>query len=1093
MAGGAGGKAAELAYSLRELWEQAGSPTYAKVVRQGAGQRPAVELNPGVLSDWLNGRGVPADPRRFAFLVTWLGHEATRLDRTHVPMPVAAWERLRSEAERERRPAGRPHATRTAEPATEGGSFVGRPVREFTDPFALEVHRAIEGPEHARAGLPVLPVYVLRAHDRVLRAAVERAAGGESTMITLVAGSSTGKTRACWEALQGVPDGWRLWHPIAPGRPEAVLAELSAVGPRTVVWLNEAQFYLEPAGVGERVAAELRELLRDRARAPVLVLATLWPDPYWNSLTTTPAAGAPDPHAQARALLTGSTNVRVPETFTGTDLETLRATASEDPRLAHALASGTDRRVAQFLAGALALLKRLDLAPAHARAVLEAAMDARRLGHGPVLRQAFLEDAADAYLTDDESDALADDWFEQALAYTTERVHGAVAPLTRIRPRRRSRNPATGDGPTYRLADYLEQHARHTRAAHCPSTSFWTAAHDHAHTTDDTFNLAHAAKDRLRLRHAERLYARASDLGAPRTPAASAGSRNGTGAHGGSDGAARGAGNAISLLWLAELREQAGDHDAAERVCRAAVDAGNTRAFTRLGDLREHAGDDTGAERAYRMAVDAGNDDALARLVELLVRTGHHDTAFLARKATEAGDSDALALLADWRARAGRRADAERLYRHAADAGSTDALMRSAWMHERSGRQDDAERLYREAADAGVPGAPRRLVELRHQVGDGGGAERLARKAAVAGRPDVLARLAGMRERAGDHADAERLFREAADAGSADALAWLAEAAENAGDHDEGELWYNRAADAGSRHALTRMTWRRIRAGDDAGAERAARRAAGTGNTYPLKRLAELREHAGDHDGAERLCREAVDAGDPHALMRLADARDEAGQHGAARRMYRRAADAGSARASTSLALSLERAGDHDAAERVAREIADETGDLYILARLAQARMDKRDAAGAERLFRRAVDAGYTPALPLQARLREQTGDLDNAERLYREALDAGYAPALPILARLRERTGDLDGAERLYRAAVSAEPAHALGEVAELRSRAGDHIGAERAALEAADAGNTMPLARLAENAGDHARGRRWRAWLRYGLDADDPPPNDT
>jgi hypothetical protein len=66
-----------------------------------------------------------------------------------------------------------------------------------------------------------------------------------------------------------------------------------------VVWLNEAQFYLQAAdgGLGERVAAGLRELLRDPARAPVLVLATLWPQ-YWDTLTARPL-------------------VRWPRTFTG--------------------------------------------------------------------------------------------------------------------------------------------------------------------------------------------------------------------------------------------------------------------------------------------------------------------------------------------------------------------------------------------------------------------------------------------------------------------------------------------------------------------------------------------------------------------------------------------------------------------------------------------------------------------------------------------------------------------------------------------------------------------------------------------------------
>ena len=46
---------------------------------------------------------------------------------------------------------------------------------------------------------------------------VKAAAEGSSGIAVLVGGSSTGKTRACWEALQLLRDqkpGWRLWHPI---------------------------------------------------------------------------------------------------------------------------------------------------------------------------------------------------------------------------------------------------------------------------------------------------------------------------------------------------------------------------------------------------------------------------------------------------------------------------------------------------------------------------------------------------------------------------------------------------------------------------------------------------------------------------------------------------------------------------------------------------------------------------------------------------------------------------------------------------------------------------------------------------------------
>ena len=151
----------------------------------------------------------------------------------------------------------------------------------MTDPFALEVHRPVQL-EDPPPGLPVLPAYVPREHDTALGSVVRAAAEGRSGIAVLVGGSSTGKTRACWEALQLLrdqPERWRLWHPIDPARPEAALRELPGIGPRTVVWLNEAQFYLDAAdgGLGERVAAGLRELLRDPVRAPVLMLATLWP------------------------------------------------------------------------------------------------------------------------------------------------------------------------------------------------------------------------------------------------------------------------------------------------------------------------------------------------------------------------------------------------------------------------------------------------------------------------------------------------------------------------------------------------------------------------------------------------------------------------------------------------------------------------------------------------------------------------------------------------------------------------------------------------------------------------------------------------
>jgi hypothetical protein len=410
----------------------------------------------------------------------------------------------------------------------DGDVAAGRRLGEVTDPFALEVHRPVQL-DDPRPGLPALPAYVPREHDRELGWVVWAAAEGRSGIAVLVGGSSTGKTRTCWEALQVLrdrPEQWRLWHPIDPSRPDAALRDLPAIGPRTVVWLNEAQFYLDVAdgGLGERVAAGLRELLLDPARAPVLVLATLWPQ-FWDALTVRPA-GRADPHAQARELLAGR-DITVPAAFTAVQLR--RLSRAGDVRLAQAAARAEDGQVIQFLGGAPELLARYRHAPPAAAALIHAAMDARRLGMGIALPRAFLAAAAPGYLTGTEWDSLGDDWLEQALAYTAVPCKGVRGPLTRIRPRparSRSTGPGSRDSdeqlaggpigiagmPLYRLADYLDQHGRHHRKNQFPPAGFWDAAADYAFPGDQAA-LGDAAHARGLYRDAAQLHKNAAARG----------------------------------------------------------------------------------------------------------------------------------------------------------------------------------------------------------------------------------------------------------------------------------------------------------------------------------------------------------------------------------------------------------------------------------------------------------------------------------------------------------------------------------------------------------------------------------------------------
>jgi hypothetical protein len=449
-------------------------------------------------------------------LASELNHELTRLQGQRIELQGQRVESMLTVLAAEIRDA-------QAMPGRTNGP-AGRPIEEVTDPFALEVHRPVQ-PTGPQSGLSALPTYVPRELDAELGSVVRTVVEGRSAIAVLVGGSSTGKTRACWEALQPLRDEpglWRLWHPIDPSRPDAALRELPGIGPRTVVWLNEAQFYLDiqEGGLGERVAAGLRELLRDPARTPVLILATVWPQ-FWDALIARPA-GPADPHAQARELLV-SHDITVPARFTGAQLEQLRKLA--DPRLVQAAEAAQDRQVIQYLAGAPELLARYRNAPSAAAAMINVAMDARRLGTGIGLSQAFLEAAVPEYLTDAEWDALGEDWVEEALAYITVPCKGVPGPLTRIRPRRvRSRldGPSARDsdgrpaselvGPLYRLTDYLDQYGRMHRSSHMPQEGFWAAAACYSSPADQAV-LGDAAHDRGLYRAAAQLHKNAAARG----------------------------------------------------------------------------------------------------------------------------------------------------------------------------------------------------------------------------------------------------------------------------------------------------------------------------------------------------------------------------------------------------------------------------------------------------------------------------------------------------------------------------------------------------------------------------------------------------
>ncbi|WP_438306875.1 hypothetical protein ACSHXN_45930 (plasmid) [Streptomyces sp. HUAS TT11] len=563
-----------------------------------------------------------------------------------------------------------------------------RPVSECR-PLDLEVHHAI----HVAAESAELPVYVAREHDTHLQRVVAAAQAGQSQLCVLVGESSTGKTRACWEAIQVLAaDGWRLWHPFDPTRAEAALAGLTAAGPKTVVWLNEAQHYLCAPQAGERIAAAVKTILADIRRAPILVVGTLWPV-HWDQLTSLPAKHEHDPHAQSRHLLTGR-QIHVPDAFTELELVAVRSAASSDERLAQALEGAADRRITQFLAGVPALLARDRNAGPGARAVLDVAMDARRLGCGTALPAAFLQKAATDYLSPSVLRTLDDDWFEDALAYTTRCVHGDAALLERIRRFTRRNH----EDRCFRLADYMEQYGRRTRSHLCPPTSFWEAALEHLPRPADVSALASAAAARWRLRYARLLEEIADQLPCPEPMIGVEEQPS-------------------EYSWIDNDADWPADH----LTCRA------------LADLAFNAAEACDYEQAADLALQAGaccQPDALAKIALKHEATGLPvEASDLAHYAAVNGAPSCLSELAMMREQAALHDEAAHYARAAAEYGLTGTLADLAVLREAAGDKENAADLWEAAATYRHPEALANIARFQYEAHDIDGAKRTAREA----------------------------------------------------------------------------------------------------------------------------------------------------------------------------------------------------------------------------------------------------------------------------------------------------------------------------------------------------------------------------
>ncbi|WP_052499534.1 SAV_2336 N-terminal domain-related protein [Streptomyces vietnamensis] len=421
------------------LHQLAGFQAFEELAREAAEASPPIPLDPGTLSDWFLGHAVPADERAFDWLTRLLVRRAGLTDDAEwSPYRLAA---LRHHAlGEERRAKGR------------RSESLGRPITEFTG----------STPEP----------HIRRPPDLQLRAAVEGFATGTGGLVLLIGAPGSGRTDASLEALRLLPDGYRVWEPPSPAALAAELDGPSSIGPHTVVRLEDAARHLldeSDGGLGERISAALRARLRRTDRDPVLVLGLLTPE-VWNLLMTPPPAGAPDPHAQARALCREALSIQTPRT------------------------PGEDR-ISRYLSE-----------PAPSRALLDAAIDARRCGHGPRLPLTLLRAAAPHYLPAPEQHS-SDIWLASALDSLCADVPTGAALLSPVRPPAHE-TETWGEHwlpEHYLLSDELERYGSWVRDGIEPPEGLWDALAAHA-SRHDLEAVARAARERGDTARAERFH-----------------------------------------------------------------------------------------------------------------------------------------------------------------------------------------------------------------------------------------------------------------------------------------------------------------------------------------------------------------------------------------------------------------------------------------------------------------------------------------------------------------------------------------------------------------------------------------------------------
>lgn len=832
---------------------------------------------------------------------------------------------------------------------------------KYCDPIALGVHRAIQDISDGRKMKrpDVLPAYIKRDFDDDLVMALSRCMRS-SGLILLVGTSSTGKTRSAYEALKSVMPNWKVVQPITPQRLLAVLTEISN-WKKTIIWLNEAQDYLD-AGEGNELAAQLIRLLADATS--FIVVGTLWPDKYHELINEGISNNGGVSKSARRSLLHSAIIVPVGTQLSAAEMRTARELAQQDSSLRLAIDYG-GHKIMQSLAAGPDLIHHWETSPTpQASAVLTAAIDARMLGvNGPLTRN-FLRSGATAYLSGHDRAGLLSDGqiFEAALQYARSPLKGAVYALNEITsPRGRTLG--------YRIADYLHEYGASLRLLAEIGSEFWAALEKHIVDPSDLFKLGEAAKITNELEWAEMLFKKAIKLGSKEASVE------------------------LAHMFAAQLRITEAD-----LILSEAVENGDTNAWLTHFRLLRSQGRLVDAERTLRRAIQLKAPWSISSSGRVSKYGIEHYGPVLGFS-TNVYQFGPRSELTDLLLSQGRHEDAIVTWREAVEADENYARQHLARLLTEHGLVDEAEDNLARATMSGEPGARYQLAVLLEEQGRANDVMEVWQEGILLKEARSAQNLGEFLLKIGRAADAERVLRTAVDREDGEAWIDLLELYTKQGRQGEVESLLHRAIERefpGARSEMAVFLQERGRTADVRGLLGAAIEA---GEKDAWKRLAEFFiDTEANQLAAVPVLRNAATRKERDAdsilatLLTLHSSYDEAEQ------IRLRMVATGEYRARFGLAGFYAGQGRFDDAERVLRE-AVRHSETHAREYLADFLTAQNRSADVQLLWREGIATGDWHARENLAQLLENENRLGDVEEILQEAIVAGELNAHQNLA----------------------------------------------------------------------------------------------